>query len=397
MSLFFKPKQEGRGIWSVPWSSSLPSGRYRDITVTGMEQSMQVIAIRAAVDLIASAVSELPFDVLTGSGTNARRVSTPGYLEDPAGDQTGVEDWMYMVLSSWMLKGNAFGDILATGRGGFPTQIDIQHPDKVGANPDGNGGISWMFNGVPVSDPSRVWHRRVNPIPGTLFGLSLVAAHAADMGLALTLTAFGRDYFDNGAHPGAVLKNTVDDVNNPRVAAKVKRAFMDAVRGREPVVIGRKWEYTPITVNPEESQFLETRGFTAAECAHMFGPGVAEILGYQLPSGSSTLTYANVVDRSVHLLQYAIGKWVRRAQRILSQMLPKPQVVRLNTAALLQTTVMQRYQAHHLALSDKWKTVNEVRQDEDLAPVPWGNEPVDIQQQPALPAGDGTSGGGEPQ
>jgi HK97 family phage portal protein len=395
VGLFFRGKQEARGIWSVPWADSMPSGRYRDVSVSSYEQSLQIVAFRSGVDLIASAVSELPIDVLsTGSG-QARPVATPSYLLDPAGDGTGVEDWLYMLISSWLLKGNAFGDILAVARGGFPTQVDLQHPDRVGATPDGNGGINWTFNGNQVP-ASQVWHKRVNPIPGTLFGLSLIAAHAADMGLALTLTAFGKDYFDNGAHPSAVLKNTVDDLNSPRIARKVKDAFMNSLRSREPIVVGRKWDYTPISINPEESQFLETRGFTAAECANMLGPGVAAILGYQLPSGSSTLTYANVVDRSVHLLQYAIGKWVRRAQRILSSMLPRPQVVRLNTAALLQTTVMQRYQAHQLALGDQpWKTVNEVRKDEDLEPLPGGD--VLPAPTPKTKPGDNASEGGEPQ
>jgi HK97 family phage portal protein len=384
VSVWFRSKpKEARGIWSVPWADSLPSGRaYRDTHVSTLEQSLQVIAVRSAVDLIASAVSELPFDVFTGSGKTARQVATPSYLTDPAGDGTGVEDWTYMLLSCWMLKGNAFGHVLDT-RGSYPTQVDLKHPDRVGATPDGRGGLNWTFNGATVP-AAEVWHHRVNPIPDTVFGLSLIAAHAADMGLALTLTTFGKDYFDNGAHPGAVLKNTEEDINSPRVARKVKDSFLNSLRGREPIVVGKKWEYTPITINPEESQFLETRGFTAAECAHMFGPGVAEILGYQLPSGSSTLTYANVVDRSVHLLQYAIGKWVRRAQRVLSSFLPRPQVVRFNTAALLQTTVMQRYQAHNLALNSGkgWKTINEVRADEDLPPVPWGNEPFagEVQQ-----------------
>jgi len=58
-----------------------------------------------------------------------------------------------------------------------------------------------------------------------------------------------------------------------------------------PVVLGQGWKFQAIQVNPEESQFLETQKYTAAECARIYGPGVAEILGYE--TGGS-MTYANV-------------------------------------------------------------------------------------------------------
>src|SRR5690606_40207519 len=101
------------------------------------------------------------------------------------------------------------------------------------------------------------------------------------------------------------------------------------------------------------------------------GPGIAEILGYE--SGGS-LTYANVVDRDLHLLKYALNKWLLRLERLLSQFLPRPQYVKFNRDALLQTNTLQRYQAHAIALDKRFVTVNEVRNQEDLAAVEWGYE-----------------------
>jgi hypothetical protein len=55
-------------------------------------------------------------------------------------------------------------------------------------------------------------------------------------------------------------------------------------------------------VPEEESQFLATQGYTEAQCARIFGPGFAEVLGYE--SGGS-MTYANVESRASHLLVYS--------------------------------------------------------------------------------------------
>lgn len=395
MSLWFRRRPPAAGQraigWPLPWTN-LDAGGYADVDVAlgSMESSLQAIAVRVAVDLIASLTSELPVDVFGRAlpGRRRKQLPTPSYLEDPAGDGNGREDWLYQGIESWLLRGNLYGDILDKARAGHPTQVDLQHPDQVHAQLVG-GKPKWTINGREVPDGAML-HRRVNPIPGVLLGLSPISTHAADIGLSITLTRFGKQYFSDGAHPGAVLINEQKEINDPKVAQQIKDRFMASVRGRrEPAVMGKGWKYQPITINPEESQFLESRGFSAAECARIFGPGIPEVLGYS-QSGSS-LTYANVSDRSVHLLVYALGKWLRRADRLLTLMLPDGQEARLNRDALLETTTLARYQAHASALQNQWKVPNEVREKEDLEPVPWGNEPIDT-----TPGQPGSSGDGGP-
>lgn len=394
MSVWFRRSPAGAGqraiTWPLPWSN-LDSAGYADVDVSlgSMESSLQAIAVRVAVDLIASLTSELPVDVYAKGqpGRRGKQLPAPSYLDDPSGDGNGREDWLYQGMISWLLRGNIMGEILEERRG-VPTQVDLQHPDHVSAQLVG-GKPKWSINGREVAE-GKMLHRRVNPVPGVLLGLSPVSAHAADIGLNITLTRFGKQYFSDGAHPGAVLINEQKEINDPKVAQQIKDRFLASVRGRrEPAVMGKGWKYQPIAINPEESQFLESRGFEAAECARIFGPGIAEVLGYS-QSGSS-LTYANVSDRSVHLLVYALGKWLRRADRLLTGMLPAGQEARLNRDALLETTTLARYQAHASALQNQWKVVNEVREKEDLDPVEWGNKPIDT-----TPDQPGSSGDGGP-
>ena len=75
---------------------------------------------------------------------------------------------------------------------------------------------------------------------------------------------------------------------------------------------------------------------------------------------------------------YALNKWVRRIERVLTQMLPRGTYAKLNRSALLEPTVLDRWRVYQLQLSTKARTVNEVRDDEDEPPVPWGNGPVDV-------------------
>jgi len=350
-------------------------------TVAG---SLQSVAVGSTVDLICSLGSELPVDVFRGEGAERTKVATPAYLLDPGGDGNGVEDWIYQVLMSWAMRGNLYGDVLARSTSGYPTQVSIYYPDDVSGR-EIAGRVEWSVKGRPVTNPASFLHRRVMPAPGHVLGRSPVAQHAATVGVSLAATRFGGQWFADGAHPTALL--TTDRELSQEKAGTAKERFMAVMRGhREPLVLGNGWDYKPLQLNPEESQFLETQGYSEAQCARIFGPGFAEILGYE--SGGN-LTYANIESRATHLLVFGMNKWLRRVERLLTEMLPRPQYARLNRNAMLETTTLTRYQAHASALDKRWKTVNEVRADEDMTPVPWGDEPNESAAA-AAPAPGGT-------
>ncbi|MEV4474663.1 phage portal protein [Nonomuraea sp. NPDC049504] len=345
--------------------------KFDQVDLSRAEQSLQAVAVWASTDLLASLVSEMPFDVLRGLGVDRERLRTPPHLQDPGADGQGAEDWLYQLVMSWLLRGNGFGMVRARDRrGDYATAIELLHPDHVsGRLIDGEPKFAFDGRDIPKRD---LFHSRAYPLPGVVLGLSPVAHHATTIGLDIAVTRFGAQWFQDGAHPGGMLTNSETEMT-PTLAQEAKRRFLAALRGsREPVVLGKGWEYKQIQVAPEESQFLETHRYTDAECARIFGPGVAEVLGYE--SGGS-MTYSNVESRATHLLVYALNRWLRRAERVLTSMLPRGQYVRFNRDALLQSTTLTRFQAHELALRNRWQTVNEVRAIEDQPPVPWGDEP----------------------
>jgi HK97 family phage portal protein len=365
--------------WGFPYSGldeEYPAG-YASINLSGFTAPMASIALRSTADLIASTISELPVHTYRqpDQGKNVPvQMTTPGYLDDPAGDGHGLEDWLYQLILSWLMRGNVYGDILAKSPLGFPTQILWFYPDDVTVQPAGKGdtGYQWVVNGRPVTNERDFAHYRVNSIPGQLLGLSPIAQHAAQIGTTIAASRFGLQWFTDGAHPSGMLTNEIADLNTTSIR-KAKNAFLQAMRGtREPIVLGRGWKWQALQVSPEESQFLNTIGMSEAQAARIFGPGYAEIFGYETGGQS---TYANIEGRSALLLVYSLGKWINRANRVLSRMMPKSQFARLDPDALLRTTTLDRYKAHDLALKGRWKVVNEVRKDEDMEPVEWGDEP----------------------
>lgn len=379
-----------RDAFAAPTFATVSDGGYRNLNLSAAETSLQSVAVRSCVDLLCSLGSELPIDVFSGVGKDRKQRPLPGYMQDPAGDGHGLEDWCYQVLMSWALRGNLYGDVLERSPTGRPTQVDLHYPDDVSGFMEG-GKVQWRVNGQEVN-LARFLHVRVNPVPGRVQGLSPIEFHATTVGQSITSTRFGVQWFQDGAHPTGLLSNSETELNELQ-AHTAKQRFLAAIRGgREPLVYGKGWKFEPLSLTAEESQFLETQGFSSAECCRIFGPGFAEILGYE--TGGS-MTYANIESRSAHLLVYSMNKWLRRLERLLSSMLPSPQYVKINRDGILQSTTLERYKAHALALDKRWKVVNEVREVEELAPVAWGNEP-NASTPSAQPAAEDPTGAESP-
>lgn len=357
-------------------------GDFSSVNAAAGETSLQSVAVRTTADLVCSLASELPVSVVRRDDEKST-VSAPGNLDDPGDDGTGREDWTYRLVLPWLLRGNAYGNEgNYDRRSGRARTLDLIHPDDVSVTVQ-DGSPKWQVNGEEAGRAFR--HMRVNPVPGRVLGLSIVGLHAQTIGVSLAASRYGQQWFADGAHPSGILAN--DEVKmTAELSRTAKDRFLAALRGsREPLVLGKGWSYEALQVSPNESQFLETQGFTEAQCARMFGPGFAEVLGYD--TGGS-MDYSNIVNRRQDLLVLSMNKWLRRVERVLSSLVAPSLRVRINREGLLESTTLQRYQAHGLALSSQWLTVNEVREIEGRPPVPWGDEPVMTAEKPATSVGE---------
>lgn len=246
--------------------------------------------------------------------------------------------------------------------------MTLWHPDLVRPQDDYRGGVIWTYNGVEVPDRT-IKHWRMNPVTGQLLGQSPIRAGATAIATNVAASRYGKKWFDTDAHPTGILKNTRTDLK-PEQSRSIRQRFSQGLQRAsetgEPIVLGQSWEWQGIQVTPDEAQFLQTLGASSADCARIYGPGFAEILGY--PTGTPQ-TYANLQDRDIQLLKYGINPWLRELERVLSSFLPNPQYVIINRDALLQTNTLQRYQAHQIALGKPWMEINEVRELEDLPEI----------------------------
>lgn len=350
------------------------------------EMSIQRVAVFASANMIASTLSQLPLDQLRGDGSAKKSLSKSPLFVDPGGEGYGFEDWAWNVYFRMLVQGNVVGLINERDKFGYPMIIALQSLADVNVDIDQNGVVKWKIKGNDVPR-ERIWHFRAYPVEGQIVGLSPVGLHMRTIGMGIQAENFGSQFFADGAHPTGIFTSAsrLDDTQAKSVKAKI----MAVLRGsREPLILPADIKYQSVQINPEESQFLETQKYSAAETARIFGPGVPEMLGYET---GATLTYQNVTERALHLLIFTMNSWARRFEAALSstKITPRGQYVRFNRGALLQATTTEKYRAYEIALKNKWLTVNDVRELEDLPPVEWGKTPNEAA--PALKPADGSS------
>lgn len=389
--LFGRPEKRAADLGWFQQSTIIPApsqaGATTSTSLSRMEGSLQKVAVWACVNLCATMTEVMPIEVFDSEGPNKQKMPMPSWMADLGGDGHGLPDWNYQFVVSRMLRGNAYGLVppeMRDRRTLAPTMVQLQHPDKVQVYvpPTGDPTPEWRVNGRKV-DAGEMWHQRVHPVPGRLQGMSPIEMHALTLGLSLSAMQFGLQWFRDGAHPSGILSSEKE--LNETKASVAKQRFMAALKGsREPAVLGAGWKFETVQIAPNESQFLETNNYTSAECCRIFGPGFGEIFGYEM---GGSLTYANVEQRSLDVLTYAVDPWLVRTERSLSKLLPAGRHVKFNRDALLRTDLLTRMKAHDIALRDAIMTVNEVRAIEDKPPVEWGNEPRAITA-PPVPANE---------
>ena len=333
-------------------------------------------AVWACVDVLSSSVSTLPLDVVRAqNGTRLPVTPTPSLVLQPSAQST-TDVWLYQLMWSMLNDGNAFGLVTATDSRAYPTFIELVHPLCVTERKVVDGVKQVKVDGVvhrafPFGD---LWHVPGKMVvPGSPFGLSPVEYAATAINAGLSAEDFGFRFFDDGGHPSAIIYADRDLTSDQ--AAMVKQKFKESTRGnREPAVFGSGLKYEAITVNPQESQFLDLQRYTVEKVARFFG--VPPSMVYGAVSGQA-VTYSNATQADLHYLKHNLDGYLVRIETALTALLPRPQQVRFNRSALLRTDAQGRHTVYGQRLQQKTMTVNEVRALEDEPPFPAAefNEP----------------------
>lgn len=333
---------------------------------TNPDLAMSVPAVWACIALLSNAVSMMPLQTFRHDPALGIDVPapTPSLFLTPFDDQTQSE-WVSMLMVSLLTRGNAYGHITSRDGWGRPDQIRWLQPDLMHVEVDAEDNtITYRYGRNRRLIPkSEMLHVRGMSLPGQRLGMSPIGYAAAAIGIDLSSRKFAGDFFEGGGIPKAVL--TSDQQIDQKQATTIKERLLTATRNREPIVLGAGLGYHAMAVTPNESQFLETQKANVAQVARYFSVPPEMVGG---TSGSS-LTYANVEQRSIDFLIYAVQPWLRRIEDALFPLFPPATFVRFDTSVLLRTDAETSAKIMVQKLASRVTAPSEERTNLNLPPM----------------------------
>jgi HK97 family phage portal protein len=358
---FRRREVETRAVESVPWDVGGP------LQVAVNESSaLGLSAVYAAVRHLTDLISTLPLQAYRQEGDTRRRLSAlPQLLRDLDGSGE-LSPWLCELVGSMALHGNAVGAV--TRRDGMEFAADVVWLPMTEVTVDDSNLLhpQWYWKGRKVSRDELV-HIKWIKMPGRTLALSPIEAYALTVASGLQAQAYGSDWFASGGFPPGTFKNSAKTVAQED-ADIIKGRLTAAIRARKPLVYGSDWDYSPVTVPPEQAQFIETMKMTANQVAAIYGIAPDEIGG----EAANSLTYSTEELRQIRRIA-DVRPWLVHIEDGLSALLPDRQYLKFNANAVIRADIQTRYNVYEVAQRIGMLSLNEERALEDYPPVPGGD------------------------
>ena len=339
-------------------------------TYVTQEDSLKIGAVYACVRLIADTISTLPVDsYIRQEGTRLQYRPRPVWLDAP---DIGVtkEDHFQQLLVSLLLNGNSFTRIIRDEAGDV-LALSVLNPQRVEVRRDGSGRLFYVYDARDRIEDVDMIHIKDLTLPGELRGKSRIDLVKEELGLARALEEFAARFFGQGSSTTGIIQFPG---NLSREQAKnLVDAFEDGHKGlrrsHRPGILFGGATFQKTGVDPNESQFLESRQFSVEEIARIFRVPPS-MIGVTTPGAMS---YASVEANQLHFLQHTLTPYLAKIEGEYSVLLAGRAFIRFSTAGLLRGDIAARNASFASGLMNGYLSVNDVRRMEDMTPVDGGD------------------------
>lgn len=344
--------------------------------------AMQMTAVYACVRILSESVAQLPLHLYryTNKGGKERAIDHSLYrlLHDEPNPEMTSFVFRETMMMHLLLYGNAYAQIIKNGKGEVLALYPLM-PNRMTVDRDVKGKLVYVYqhesdeaktmkNESVSLRPEDVLHVVGLGFDG-LVGYSPIAMAKNSIGMAIACEEFGAKFFSNGATPGGVLEhpNTIKDPE--KVRESWTATFGGSGNSNKIAVLEEGMKYHPISINPNEAQFLETRKFQLNEIARIFRVPPHMIGDLEKSS------FSNIEQQSLEFVKYTLEPWVARweqaiVRRLLTEEEKKTYFVKFNLEGLLRGDYKSRMDGYAVARQNGWMSANDIRQLENLDMIP---------------------------
>ena len=344
--------------------------------------AMQTTAVYACVRILAESIASLPLHLYEYDGQGQKKAPEhPLYflLHDSPNPEMTSFIFRETAMIHLLLFGNSFSQILRDGMGRVIGLYPLL-PNHMSVDRDENGEIVYTYTPINDSSPKiksgrqiKLRRQDVLHIPGLgfdgLVGYSPIAMAKNAVGMTLACEDYGSAFFANGARPGGVLKHPGVLKDPSKLRDSWQAVYGGTANTGKVVVLEEGVEYQPITIPPEEAQFLETRKFQIDEIARLFRVPPHMIGDLEKSS------FNNIEQQSLEYVKYTLNPWVVRWEQSLQKALINPAergkyFIKFNVDGLLRGDYQSRMAGYAVGRQNGWLSSNDIREMENMNPIP---------------------------
>ncbi len=245
--------------------------------------AMQMTAVYSCVRILSEAVAGLPLHLYryTDGGSKEKAIDHPLYFvlhDEPNPEMTSFV-FRETLMTHLLLWDNGYAQIIRNGKGEVVALYPLM-PNRMTVDRDEHGQLYYQYNTSRDDAPTmkgtlvNLKSTDVLHIPGLgfdgLVGYSPIAMAKNAIGLAIAAEEYDSKFYANGAAPSGVLEHpgTLKDLY--KVRDSWTQTFGGSGNSHKIAVLEEGMKYTPISISPNEAQFLETRKFQINEIARIF-------------------------------------------------------------------------------------------------------------------------------
>lgn len=346
------------------------------------KSALQIATVYACVRLIAESVAGLPLHFYRSEGENGKTKAKDHPLykilyRQPNPEMTGFSFWETMVTHI-LLWGNAYAQIVRDGKNAVLGLYPLL-PENVEVDRDESGALYYIYHAytdeVPGENNKDICFQReeILHIPGMgfngLVGFSPIAMMKNALGATLAVEKYGSAFFRNGAQPAGVLEHPGVLKNPEKIRQNWADVYGGANNAHKVAVLEEGMSYKPISLPPEDSQFLSTREFSVEEICRIFRvpPHMVQDL--------KRATFNNIEHQSIDFVVHTLDPWLTRIeQAIIKDVLLEEEqdeyFPKFNVDGLLRGDYKSRMEGYAIGFANGFLSPNDIRRLENMDLIP---------------------------
>lgn len=344
------------------------------------DTAMKVSAYHRGVIYISTQVGKLSWVVKDNKNNTLDNDAITYLLNLTPNSEMSAFFFKLMMIQCAIHHGNGYAEIERNVRG-QPVALWPLNPDSVelarldtgrlvykilGGDPTGNGLDAYL-------NPRDIFHVKNFHTKDGLLGQGMVAYMCDALGISLGGDRLANGLFANGALPSGVLK--VKGTLSDEAYDRLKKSWEENHSGKKVggiALLEEGADYSPISIDPEALQMLESRKFSVLEIARFLGLPPTKLFD------TDASTYSNTENANLEVATDTLDAWVRNLEM-------EADIKLLNSQHSGRKSVMNIYDVFRGDMDTRAKyfssrmqmgtiTPNQVRMAEGEAPYVGGDE-----------------------